>query len=1108
MSKLRLTFVAAALTAAFSPLSLAQTNTAQRFELASPDEQPLRDVSLATQPLTVILKMAGDPVAVVRGRAPGKQIPESERRSIADGLRRQQDSISPTIEAMGGTVMAKLQHAVNGIKVRATPAQLASMATLPGVVGMKPVLTYKPVNAVSVPFIGAPAVWGGSPAFHGEHIRLAILDTGADFTHANLGGPGTVAAFNAAFANSTKPADAALFGPNAPKVKGGTDLVGDDYNASDPKNNTPHPDPNPLDCNGHGSHVGGTAAGFGVKDDGTRFRGPYDANTPNVKFRIGPGVAPLADIYAVRVFGCVGSTDVVVEAIDWAVEHGMQIISMSLGADFGPSDTADAEAATQAAEAGVIVVSAAGNAGQSVYFTGSPAAADKTLAAAAMDSTPSFPGANVTLNTANKLTVLNSNDRPTLPSGSLSILVLPNTAGTGTGTVSLGCSETEYMNAADGSSKVAGKLVVAFRGVCARIYRAQAAFAHGASGAALINNAAGFPTFEGDIFSCIPGATPNNANGRPCEQRVPANGVCARGTLTGTGSAARCVETPELVTTPFLGVAGLSATALSNDAKNLIAAASLTLAPTTFANPGFRLFAGFTSGGPRNLDSFLKPDTTAPGVSVLSTAIGTGNQGVRLSGTSMATPHVSGVAALALQSHPSWDPEDVRLAIANTADASQLLGSSSTVPFQVKVGGSGLVQPFAATRTSVVARGTRDAGNVSFGVAEFSRDFSGEEHIRVQNNGSSKQTFTTSASPGASSTDPTKALNAPHSVAVSPSTLSLKPGEHADVRVRLSVPAATAGPASAASGPAGAGGFRQASGLVTFSPTTASGNGGVSLAVPYFLVARARSEVKASFANDEFGPAQPSTTAELRNDSPAVTGTADFYAWGLRGKNRKASTAGLRAVGVQSFDAQDVGLPASVGKILVFAVNVFHPWTTPVLNEYDILLDVNGDGKFDFAVVSVGLASGRVRVNIFDLSKSPAVQVKQTVVFAATAPTNESTILMPIVAADAGVKASNPRFAYAAQGSDGFTGDFDFLGENADGTVAANAGRFNAFNNAVSTGAFAVVGPRSRASVPLTINPTEFAATPALGVMVVGMENFSGRAEANLLRFEREEDDD
>jgi hypothetical protein len=124
------------------------------------------------------------------------------------------------------------------------------------------------------------------------------------------------------------------------------------------------------------------------------------------------------------------------------------------------------------------------------------------------------------------------------------------------------------------------------------------------------------------------------------------------------------------------------------------------------------------------------------------------------------------------------------------------------------------------------------------------------------------------------------------------------------------------------------------------------------------------------------------------------------------------------------------------------------------------------------------------------------------------APTNESTILMPIFAGDLGIKATSPRFSYAAEGSDGFTGDFDFLGENADGTVAANAGTFNAFNNAVSTGGFATLAPNARASVPLTINPAEFAVTPALGVMVVGLENFSGRAEANLLRFGRADDED
>ena len=143
-------------------------------------------------------------------------------------------------------------------------------------------------------------MWGAPNFIRGLNTKIAIIDTGIDFMHGNFRAPGTVATaaeYAAADAADTLPANPAFFGPGAPKVKGGIDFVGDDYDASAPDGDpaqTPQPDPNPLDCNGHGSHVAGTAGGFGVLANGATFGGPYDTttHTPGSKFRLGPGVAP------------------------------------------------------------------------------------------------------------------------------------------------------------------------------------------------------------------------------------------------------------------------------------------------------------------------------------------------------------------------------------------------------------------------------------------------------------------------------------------------------------------------------------------------------------------------------------------------------------------------------------------------------------------------------------------------------------------------------------------------------------------------------------------------------------------------------------------------
>jgi subtilisin family serine protease len=1005
-------FAAAILLAGFvSSVGAQSADPTSRF-VASPDSgEFVPAIPLGSQRVnTVVLKLAGDPVAVARSRAPSKEISEADRQVIERALLTQQDAIVPAIEAQGGRVLGKFQDAINGIKVQGTPAQIAAMAKLPGVVAVKPVRTYHLDNAASVPFIGAPTVWQGPPGLHGEHIKVAIIDTGIDYTHANFGGPGTVAAFKAAFAASTQPADPTVFGPNAPKVKGGTDLVGDAYNADDPTS-VPKRDPNPLDCNGHGSHTSGTAAGFGVTAAGATYHGPYDAITPGQSFTIGPGVAPLADLYAVRVFGCNGtaSTNVVVDAIDWAVQHNMQVISMSLGADFGNEDDADAEASENAVNAGVVVVAASGNAADAAYITSSPASGEKAISVAAIDSHGSILGANLALSTGTTLAAQNSNGASFSDGTSLNVVVLRNPAGG----ISLGCNPAEYTAAG-----VVGKLVVTRRGTCARVDRAIFGQQAGAAAVLLVNNAPGFPPFEGPITS-------NPDTGAPFD-----------------------------VTIPFLGVP-------SNAAAAVLAAASGTakLTNATFANPSFRQFASFSSAGPRTGDGHLKPDISGPGVSVLSTAMGTGNKGAVFSGTSMATPHVAGSAALAIQAHPKWNADEVSTAIVNTADASKVAGYSP------QRGGNGLVQPFPATRTSVIARTEGGAPSLSFGVAEFSRDFEDEGEIQVQNLGTGPANFSVSVVKGPGS---------PHTITVEPTVVYLSGGEKTELEVTLKVPASTTGDSND---------FRQVQGQIKLSPT--SGNGETALSVPYFMVPRARSLVVAKTKGSE--PDGSSSTVRLMNKSTSVAGTADFYAWGLKGDHENLGSRGLRAVGAQSF----VG---GSNALVVFAVNTFAPWSNAATNEYDILLDVNGDGKPDFLVfaadlglVTTGSFNGQMAAGVFNLTTGRVV-----IRFLADAPTNGDTLLIPFLARDVGVTPANPRFSYVALSFDNVSG----LAGDAITAVAS----FNAFNNSISTGAFVDLAPGSNANVPISIDRAEFAKTPALGEMVVLLENFAKEGkQAKLL---------
>src|SRR5205085_11909717 len=101
--------------------------------------------------------------------------------------------------------------------------------------------------------------------------------------------------------------------------------------------------------------------------------------------------APTAKLYPLRVSGCAGSTNLVIQAIEWAMDPNgdgnfndhLDVINMSLGANEGYADDPEDVAASNAAAVGVLVCSAAGNAGDTFYVHSSPAAASGTLSCAA-----------------------------------------------------------------------------------------------------------------------------------------------------------------------------------------------------------------------------------------------------------------------------------------------------------------------------------------------------------------------------------------------------------------------------------------------------------------------------------------------------------------------------------------------------------------------------------------------------------------------------------------------------------------------------------------------------------------------------------------------------
>lgn len=473
----------------------------------------------------------------------------------------------------------------NGMSVSMADADVDKLRNVSGVRAVYPVLEV----AMPEPVDAAPNdVYGNAmtgvdqlqevDGLSGEGVTVAVIDSGIDYNHPDFGGSG------ANDQTADFPSD---------RVVGGHDFVGDAYDSR--TGAAPIPDEYPDDCGGHGTHVAGI-----IGADGEVL-----------------GVAPAVDLLSYRVFGCDGSssTEVILAAMEQAMEDGADVVNMSLGASFVTwQDYPTAQMSDVMTDNGVTMVISAGNEGVAGTFSsGAPGVASDAITVASVDNThlrsPYATAAGA------EIAYAGATGAPEVPtSGELALV----SAGAPGSAAAQACDPAAITPASG-----PGQALLIERGVCSFYEKALNGQTAGYESVILYNNAPGAvnPTVEGDPAITIPVVMIGQEDGLALQAAL------AAGDVTWAWQEGTVVS----------------------------------------ENPTGGLVSDFSSYG-LTAELQLKPDIAAPGGSIWSTIpLEQGGHGSK-SGTSMASPHVAGAAALLLESSPDLTPREVKTAMMNTAD--------------------------------------------------------------------------------------------------------------------------------------------------------------------------------------------------------------------------------------------------------------------------------------------------------------------------------------------------------------------------------------------------------------------------------------------------------